>query len=523
MNHAHIIMAQLGIKYTEMLQEITTQIEQLQIPSADSILTAFENSINFAKDGDYKVSMQWSKVVEDWCWERLHSGHWENVPVVYRKLYALATVLRGLALSYVGKYREALSVVVKGILLGAADVMNGILYEMASVLTAELGNKTMNIDTGLNMIDCTATLTDPSRDTDTTAVSFPDFPVGETGNKTTITSVMGHTEGINPPIVDVVSSTSIDQVCDVTIPDLKYKMITQTKRPKPKILFKNYKHGKEISEVILAKKFKSEESQCLKQDQHSSSSFCDSIERMECPSLLTFHEEYMLPKRPVILTGCTSYWPAMTTNRWSLEYLRKVAGPRTVPVEIGSQYTDKEWSQKLMTVNEFIDKFIMSNGNEKGYLAQHQLFDQIPQLRKDILVPDYCCMLDYSYKEGKNEIEEQVSKEDVKINAWFGPGGTVSPLHYDPQHNLLTQVFGDKYIRLYDKLETEYLYAHEGMLTNTSQVDLDCPDIDQFPLFQKAQGMECILKEGEMLYIPPQWWHYVRSLSLSFSVSFWWS
>ena len=316
MNHAHIIMAQLGIKYTEMLQEIRTQIEQLQIPSADSILTAFENSINFAKDGDYKVSMQWSKVVEDWCWERLHSGHWENVPVVYRKLYALATVLRGLALSYVGKYREALSVVDKGILLGAADVMNGILYEMASVLTAELGNKTTNIDTGLNMIDCTATLTDPSRDTDTTAVSFPDFPVGETGNKTTITSVMGHTERINPPIVDVVSSTSIDQVCDVTIPDLKYKMITQTKRPKPKILFKNYKHGKEISEVILTKKFKSEESQCLKQDQHSSSSFCDSIERMECPSLLTFHEEYMLPKRPVILTGCTSYWPAMTTNRW---------------------------------------------------------------------------------------------------------------------------------------------------------------------------------------------------------------
>ena len=95
-------------------------------------------------------------------------------------------------------------------------------------------------------------------------------------------------------------------------------------------------------------------------------------------------------------------------------------------------------------------------------------------------------MLDYSYKEGKNEIEEQVSKEDVKINAWFGPGGTVSPLHYDPQHNLLTQVmvillciqsyvcfiqvFGDKYIRLYDKLETEFLYPHEGMLTNTSQV-----------------------------------------------------
>jgi len=35
--------------------------------------------------------------------------------------------------------------------------------------------------------------------------------------------------------------------------------------------------------------------------------------------------------------------------------------------------------------------------------------------------------------------------------------------------------------------------------------------------------MDCILEEGEMLYIPPKWWHYVRSLTMSLSVSFWWS
>jgi len=66
-----------------------------------------------------------------------------------------------------------------------------------------------------------------------------------------------------------------------------------------------------------------------------------------------------------------------------------LAGPRTVPIEIGSKYTDENWSQKLMTIEEFIHKFILIDQKEqkekplnqsksaKGYLAQHPLFDQV--------------------------------------------------------------------------------------------------------------------------------------------------
>jgi lysine-specific demethylase 8 len=31
-----------------------------------------------------------------------------------------------------------------------------------------------------------------------------------------------------------------------------------------------------------------------------------------------------------------------------------------------------------------------------------------------------------------------------------------------------------------------------------------------------------VLEAGEMLFIPLKHWHYVRSLTASFSVSFWW-
>lgn len=33
---------------------------------------------------------------------------------------------------------------------------------------------------------------------------------------------------------------------------------------------------------------------------------------------------------------------------------------------------------------------------------------------------------------------------------------------------------------------------------------------------------DCVLEPGQMLFIPPGWWHYVRSTTVSFSVSFWW-
>lgn len=54
------------------------------------------------------------------------------------------------------------------------------------------------------------------------------------------------------------------------------------------------------------------------------------------------------------------------------------------------------------------------------------------------------------------------------------------------------------------------------------QVDLDNIDLKEFPRVENLDFMDCILEEGDLLYIPPKWWHYVRSLSISFSISFWW-
>uniref|UniRef100_A0A804KAZ4 JmjC domain-containing protein n=1 Tax=Musa acuminata subsp. malaccensis TaxID=214687 RepID=A0A804KAZ4_MUSAM len=198
-------------------------------------------------------------------------------------------------------------------------------------------------------------------------------------------------------------------------------------------------------------------------------------------------------------------------TRWKdIEYLKRVAGDRTVPIEVGKNYLCSEWKQELITFSQFLERIQSTNCPANlPYLAQHPVFDQIRELRDDIMIPDYCFA-------GGGELRS--------LNAWFGPLGTVTPLHHDPHHNLFAQVVGRKYIRLYPASASENLYPHaESMLSNSSQVDLDNIDYQEFPKVEGLDFIDCVLEEGEMLYIPPKWWHYVRSLSTSFSVSFWWS
>lgn len=80
-----------------------------------------------------------------------------------------------------------------------------------------------------------------------------------------------------------------------------------------------------------------------------------------------------------------------------------------------------------MIVGDFIDSYIdlIERGRdlEIVYLVQYQLFDQIFELRSDIIIFDYCY-----FGEGDN---------DVIINVWFGFRGTILLMYYDFYYNFL--------------------------------------------------------------------------------------
>lgn len=150
------------------------------------------------------------------------------------------------------------------------------------------------------------------------------------------------------------------------------------------------------------------------------------------PALTLFRKEYS--KGPFILRKYIRDWPAMLDHPWSsTDYLRLAAGPgRIVPVEVGSDYRDEDWTQRLMNWDEFLVKMEGQASSETKpevlYLAQHNLLMQFPALRSDIIVPDYV-YADLPAPEDFPDYKPPGNIEQLVTNVWLGPGDTISPAH----------------------------------------------------------------------------------------------
>lgn len=59
-----------------------------------------------------------------------------------------------------------------------------------------------------------------------------------------------------------------------------------------------------------------------------------------------------------------------------------------------------------------------------------------------------------------------------KTVMWIGPGGTHSPLHYDPNDNFMHQIDGEKHLLLVDPVESVNLYSdHSRKAAGNTPID----------------------------------------------------
>ena len=79
-----------------------------------------------------------------------------------------------------------------------------------------------------------------------------------------------------------------------------------------------------------------------------------------------------------------------------------------------------------------------------------------------------------------------------------------------------------------ETFELDILAAHRPIILRgqaISLVDCEKPDFERHPKFKDALAAAelAVLEPGDVLYLPPLWWHYVASPSpMGAQVNFWW-
>lgn len=211
-------------------------------------------------------------------------------------------------------------------------------------------------------------------------------------------------------------------------------------------------------------------------------------------------------KEAMVLEGAVTGWPAL--EKWRRLDFWVPWLSRLIPIEVSPE----EGGQRALTIGDFLAEYIApsirnSPGARLGYLAQHLLFDHIPKLRKDFDIPNFCPTV-------------------TQANAWIGTSSTVTRLHTDGYDNCFVQVCGFKFVILVPPSDNHLVYPYDDCATsvkcNHSHVDAESPDLKLHPLYALASQRVVVLGPGDCLFIPKGWWHYVRGLTPSISISLTW-
>lgn len=223
------------------------------------------------------------------------------------------------------------------------------------------------------------------------------------------------------------------------------------------------------------------------------------VERRARPSAEELFEQYFCASTPVLITDLMTGWPAL--DRWSPAYFKERLGDATIAVTTGraadpdydrnyaahtESTTMARFADRVAATGESNDFYMVSNNRNLEASALLPLLDDI-DLPTDYLDPE---------------------RLQGCVSLWFGPAGTLTPLHHDTTNVLFCQIVGRKRFRMIAPQETSLL---PGARDYYASID----DAREGALIK-----ELVISPGEALFLPVGWWHEVRSLDVSVSLSF---
>ncbi|WP_428070920.1 cupin-like domain-containing protein [Chryseobacterium gambrini] len=217
-----------------------------------------------------------------------------------------------------------------------------------------------------------------------------------------------------------------------------------------------------------------------------------------------FIEKYLKPRKPVVIKNMARKWPAY--QKWTMEYMKEVVGDVEVPLYDSSKADPAapiNASAAKMKFGDYIDLIQKEPTDLRIFL-----FDPIkfaPKLLEDYISPK----------------ELMGGFLDKYPNMFFGGKGSVTFLHFDIDmaHIFHTHFNGRKHILLFDYKWKERLYQIPYATYALEDYDIENPDFTKFPALDGVEGIECYLEHGDTLFMPTGWWHWMKYLDGSFSIS----
>jgi len=230
-------------------------------------------------------------------------------------------------------------------------------------------------------------------------------------------------------------------------------------------------------------------------------------------------ESYMSPPgRPLVIRGWTENWQAL--SKWDFGFFKTGYGEDRLSVS----YTIEGQQKSLqVAMKDYVD-YITNPGASSElkqlerrlnlprpfYCVSYKPFRDHPELLRDFTLPPFVA-------DWWGFFNESFARSHFPQNqGWVFLGGknVVAELHKDSHHTLtwLAQIRGRKQCYLFSPDDSESVYH--------GSVDPVNPEWDKYPLFRKATAHICILNPGEMLFLPPDWWHHVVALDDVITVSY---
>lgn len=227
------------------------------------------------------------------------------------------------------------------------------------------------------------------------------------------------------------------------------------------------------------------------------------VERVDTLNKESFLGKYKSVAKPVVIEKLTEDWPAR--KKWNIEYIKEIAGECIVPLydsKPSKDYKHQHAAAIQMKLKEYFD--LLEQGENDLRLFFYNLLAGVPELTKDFSYPDvglhWFKKLPVLFAGGKN----------AKVQMHFD---------IDLSDIFLCHFGGKKRVLLIPPEQTKYMYRVPFSFSSLFDVDFDNPDYEKYPALRHLQGEVAELNHGDVLYIPPGYWHYIVYEEIGFSMS----